>query len=82
MRPRRWVSFALGGATVAFGPSLLRPLFVGVLKTGYQVSDFTSQAWTSVKEEATAVRDEATRKSELEELRGELAALRAEVQRS
>jgi len=79
---RPLVSFVLGGATVAFGPSLFRPLIVGVVKTGYQVSDFTSKTWKSVKQEATAVHDEATRKSDVEELRAEIAALKAQVEKS
>lgn len=77
-----WGNFVVGGAAALFGPALLRPVIVGVVRTGYQVADFASDAWASAKTEAKEIKAEATSPaspSEIQALRDEIAALKAQV---
>jgi ubiquinone biosynthesis protein UbiJ len=66
------------------GPAILRPVLVGVVRAGYEVKDYASQAWQQAKVEAESIRTEARTASEaaeLQQLRDEVAALRTQVNR-
>ena len=81
-----WNSFWAGTAVAAVGAAIARPLLVGTVRAGYEVTDVASEAWTkakaeveSVKREALTARDASRMETELQQLREEVAALRAQV---
>jgi hypothetical protein len=77
-----WGNFVVGAAGAVFGPALLRPVLVGVVRTGYQVKGYASEAWDTAKREASEIKAEASATSEIESLRAEVAALRAQVKKA
>jgi hypothetical protein len=77
-----WGNFVVGAAGAVFGPALLRPVLVGVVRTGYQVKGYADEAWETAKREASEIKAEAASASEIESLRHEVAALRAQVKKA
>lgn len=79
-----WGNFVIGAAAAVFGPAILRPALVGIVRTGYQVKGFADEAWDTAKREASEIRAEATTASpsEVDALRAEVAALRAQVKKA
>jgi hypothetical protein len=81
-----WNSFWAGTAVAAVGAAVARPLLVGTVRAGYDVTDCATEAWTkakaevdSLKREALATRDSSRMESELKQLRDEVAALRTQL---
>ncbi|MGE3276990.1 MAG: hypothetical protein AB7O67_17905 [Vicinamibacterales bacterium] len=79
-------SFGVGAAAAVVGAAVARPLLVGVVRAGYDVSDVVTDAWAKAKSEAQAVKNEAlaahtsaNMENELETLRAEVASLRQQV---
>ncbi len=81
-----WNSFWAGTAVAAVGAAVARPLLVGTVRAGYDVTDVATDAWTkakaevgSLKREALATRDSSRMESELKQLRDEVAALKTQL---
>jgi len=81
-----WNSFWAGTAVAAVGAAIARPLLVGTVRAGYEVSDVATDAWAkakaeveSVKREALTSRESGRMEAELKQLRDEVAILRAQV---
>jgi hypothetical protein len=77
-----WGNLVVGAAGAVFGPALLRPVLVGVVRTGYQIKGYANEAWDSAKREASEIKAEAASTSEIESLRHEVAALKAQVKKA
>jgi len=77
-----WGNVVVGAAGALFGPALLRPVLVGVVRTGYQIKGYAGEAWETAKREATEIKAEAASTSEIESLRHEVAALKAQVKKA
>ena len=77
-----WGNFVVGAAGAVFGPALLRPVLVGVVRTGYQIKGYADEAWETAKREASEIKAEASSTSEIESLRHEVAALKAQVKKA
>ena len=81
-----WNSFWAGTALAAVGTAIARPLLVGTVRAGYEVSDVATEAWAqakaevdSVKREALTSRDAGRMEAELRQLRDEVSALRTQL---
>lgn len=79
-------SLGVGAAAAVVGAAVARPLLVGAVRAGYEVSDAVTDAWAKAKTEAQAVKNEAIAahtaanvETELEALRAEVASLRQQV---
>jgi hypothetical protein len=81
----RWASFGAGAAAAVVGAYVGRPLLVGAVRAGYDVSELASDAWAKAKAEADSLRQEAQKlreqsaSAEVQRLREEVATLRAQV---
>lgn len=74
---------AVGAAAIAVGPSILRPALVGLVRAGYAVQEFATDAWAQAKAEAQSIRADATTRRagdpQVQQLRDEVASLRAQL---
>jgi hypothetical protein len=82
-----WKSLAVGAAAAAFGPSMVRPALVSLVRTGLNVQDVAGNVYREaqrIKSEAEAQHAEAVSnrslREEVEHLRRELAVVRAEFE--
>lgn len=72
-------NIVLGAVAAVVSPTVLRPVVVGVVRTGYEVKDFATSAWESARTEAVKIREEAAASRSVSGLEAQIEALRAEV---
>jgi|CXWL01.1.fsa_nt_gi hypothetical protein len=79
-------SFGVGALAAAVASVVARPLLVGTVRAGYEISDGLQGVWAKAKAEADglkadalAERNAASTQTEIQALREEVAALRAQV---
>jgi hypothetical protein len=76
-----WGNFTVGALTMIIGPAVLRPVLVGVVRAGYEVKDYATEAWAQARREAETIHAEARSThetdAELQQLREEVARLKA-----
>jgi hypothetical protein len=90
LRQWSWKSFGIGAGAALFGGTIARPLLVGAVRTGMDLTDTASATLQKAKIEAEKIRSEAAGAraasqnvgdlvTELQKLREEIASLRTNM---